>query len=102
MFVSRELFEHTGGFPEIMLMEDIAMSKELKKRSRPAHIHRTVTASSRYWEYHGIMSSILRMWVLRSAYFLGANTYTLAKIYYAKSDVVTGHEQFSSSHPRFR
>ena len=35
MFVTRAAFDAAGGFPDIPLMEDIALSKRLKRVSRP-------------------------------------------------------------------
>jgi hypothetical protein len=40
-----------------------------------------VRASSRRWERHGIFSTILLMWRLRLAYFLGADPEQLARRY---------------------
>ena len=36
MFVTREAFDAVGGFPEIALMEDIALARSLKRVSPPA------------------------------------------------------------------
>ncbi len=82
LFVCRDLFEAIGGFPQIPLMEDIAITKRLKRCTRPAVIGEYVLASSRYWEQHGIYRSVLRMWALRLAYFLGVDPIVLAKQYY--------------------
>ncbi len=84
IFVKRELFEAFGGFPEIDLMEDIALSKMLKKHGRPLCLYQRVLTSSRRWEEQGLFRTILLMWFLRAAYFLKANPGQLAKLYYAK------------------
>ena len=47
MFVRRDAFELVGGFPEIALMEDIALSKKLKRLSRPLCLHQRVLTSGR-------------------------------------------------------
>ena len=82
LFVRRDLFERVGGFPEIALMEDLAISKRLKRTSRPVCLSERVLASSRRWERDGIWRTIVLMWFLRSAYHLGANPDWLAKVYY--------------------
>lgn len=82
LFVCRDVFESIGGFPQIPLMEDIAITRRLKRRARPAAIREYVLTSSRYWEQHGILRSVLRMWTLRLAYFAGVDPSTLAKQYY--------------------
>jgi rSAM/selenodomain-associated transferase 2 len=81
LFVSREAFEAVGGFPDIDLMEDIALSKTLKRRTAPLCLREQVLASSRRWERNGILHTILVMWSLRLAYFLGASPKHLASRY---------------------
>lgn len=81
IFVRREVFERAGGFPEIPLMEDIALSRMLKKHSRPARIAQNLVTSSRRWEQQGMWRTIRLMWHLRLAYFLGADPQKLAGQY---------------------
>lgn len=81
LFVGRQDFFAIGGFPNIALMEDIAISKLLKKRSRPLCLANPVTTSGRRWEQHGILRTIFKMWALRLAFFFGANPKRLAQIY---------------------
>ena len=82
MFVEREQFERLGGFPDIPLMEDIALSKRLKRESGPpACIHTPLITSSRRWEQYGILRTILLMWRLRLAWFLGVPAHRLARLY---------------------
>ena len=81
IFVRRDLFESIGGFPEISLMEDIALSKILKRRDPPLCLRERVLTSSRRWEKNGIIRTILQMWYLRLAYFLGKDPDQLALIY---------------------
>ncbi len=81
LFVHRQLFQDIGGFPEIPLMEDIGISQQLKKHSQPLCLRLKVTTSSRRWEQQGIFRTILLMWRLRLAYFLGASPQRLAQQY---------------------
>jgi rSAM/selenodomain-associated transferase 2 len=81
IFVAREAFRAAGGFPEILLMEDIALSKRLKRGGRPLCLRARVTTSGRRWETHGVLRTILLMWRLRLAYFLGADPARLARHY---------------------
>jgi len=82
MFMSRALFDEVGGFPEIALMEDIAMSDRLKRHSAPRCLSQAVLTSSRRWEKHGILRTIVLMWKLRLLYFLGVDPARLARYYY--------------------
>jgi rSAM/selenodomain-associated transferase 2 len=79
MFLTRGAF--AGGFPEIPLMEDVALSKRLKRVSRPLCLTARVTTSGRRWETRGVVRTILLMWYLRLAYFLGARPDALARRY---------------------
>ena len=86
LFVDRPLFESIGTFPEIPLMEDIALSRTLKRHSAPLCLAARVTASSRRWEKQGIWRTIVLMWRLRLAYFFGAEPDRLAEIYHARKE----------------
>ena len=86
IFVTRSLFEAAGHFPEIALMEDIALSKRLKRFGAPLCLRHRVRASGRRWERHGMMRTILLMWRLRLAYSLGADPDRLALRYIAHGD----------------
>ncbi|MGZ5034695.1 MAG: TIGR04283 family arsenosugar biosynthesis glycosyltransferase [Usitatibacter sp.] len=81
MFVRRAAFEAVGGFPEIPLMEDVALSKKLRRRSAPLCLRERVLTSGRRWERHGALRTILLMWRLRLAYALGADPHRLARRY---------------------
>jgi len=81
MFVTRDAFARAGGFPEIALMEDIALSANLKHLSRPVCLRARVTTSPRRWRAHGTLRTILTMWRLRLAFFLGADPKRLARAY---------------------
>jgi rSAM/selenodomain-associated transferase 2 len=81
IFVKREAFAAAGGFPEIPLMEDIALSKRLKRKSRPLCLRERATTSGRRWETHGVFRTVFLMWRLRLAYFWGADPAALAGRY---------------------
>jgi rSAM/selenodomain-associated transferase 2 len=81
IFVRRDAFEGVGGFPEIPLMEDIALSKRLKRVSPPLCLRDRVVTSGRRWERHGTLRTILLMWRLRLAFALGADPRRLARDY---------------------
>ena len=81
MFVRRGAFERLGGFPEIPLMEDVALSKGLRAISRPLCLRERVLTSGRRWERGGTLRTIVLMWRLRLAYALGADPHQLARRY---------------------
>ena len=81
IFVHRKLFEKVGAYPEIALMEDVAMSKKLRKVMPPICLRSCVMSSSRRWEQHGIIKMIVKMWLFRLLYFFGYDTQKLARHY---------------------
>jgi rSAM/selenodomain-associated transferase 2 len=85
LFVERELFTSIGSFPLIPLMEDIAMTKQLKQIGAPLCVNATITTSSRRWEKNGVWHTIWLMWRLRYAYWRGVDPVDLARIYYPQS-----------------
>jgi len=83
IFVERELFQSLGGFPEIALMEDIALSKKLRSVCRPLCIHERIVVSARRWQRNGVVRTIALMWRLRVAYFFGGDPRKLGAAYAA-------------------
>ncbi len=81
IFVRRDIFERLQGYADIGLMEDIDLSKRLKHYSRPFCSHHCVTTSARRWQNKGVLKTVLQMWSLRLAYFLGFNPDRLARFY---------------------
>ncbi len=81
LFMTRSLFEAAGRFPEIALMEDIAFTSLLKRYGTPLCISHRLATSGRRWEKHGVWRTILLMWRLRLAYYMGADPDRLALRY---------------------
>jgi rSAM/selenodomain-associated transferase 2 len=81
MFATRAAFRDAGGFPDIALMEDVEMSRKLKRVSHPLCLPARAVTSGRRWEKHGVLRTTLLMWRLRLAYFFGAEPATLARRY---------------------
>ena len=70
MFMKRETFFRVGGFPVLPLMEDIAISKRLKRLGRFRFINTPVIVSARRWEKEGAFYTMFRDITLASAYIL--------------------------------
>lgn len=81
IFIEHELFKSIGGFPEIVLMEDIAISRLLKKQLIPVCLKTKVATSSRRWETNGVVATVLLMWKLRLYYFFGVSPEKLGRLY---------------------
>lgn len=81
IFVTRALFTAIGGFPDMPLMEDVELSKRLKRFGAPLCLHHRIVTSGRRWEKRGVLRTILLMWGLRLAYWLGVDPRRLAVRY---------------------
>jgi rSAM/selenodomain-associated transferase 2 len=81
IFVSRVAFDRVGGFPVQPLMEDIEISRRLKRLGRPACLRACVRTSGRRWEQHGVCRTIVLMWRLRWRYWRGESAARLAQAY---------------------
>ena len=81
IFVRRDTFAALGGFPDLPLMEDIALSRRLKRLGPPACLRQRVTTSGRRWESQGPWRTILLMWWLRFDYWRGVPAESLAGRY---------------------
>lgn len=83
LFIRRHCFVSMQGFANIPLMEDIEISKRLRKQCAAYIIDEPVITSSRKWEQKGIVNTVLLMWYLRGLYFLGVSPHYLVKKYYS-------------------
>lgn len=82
IFATRSALEAVGGWPAQPLMEDVELSRRLRRRwGRPACLRPALTTSSRRWEEGGAVRTILLMWGLRLAYALGVPARRLAAWY---------------------
>lgn len=82
IFVRRAAFERLGGFPNIALMEDIELTRRLKRVGRLASLELRVTTSARRWERDGVTWTILLMWTLRALHLCGVGPDRLHRWYY--------------------
>ena len=92
LFVGAQLFNTIKGFPNIPLMEDIAVCKLLKGYNSPLVLNNVVISSSRRWEKNGILRTIFLMWWLRLQYWIGVSPVRLAAAYYPSSSLLKNEE----------
>lgn len=65
------------------LMEDIFMSKTLKKHNGYGYVSISpVITSTRYWQKNGVIKTIIKMWKFRLMYYFGVSPNKLYKLYY--------------------
>lgn len=82
IFVLKSLFIDAGSYPDIKLMEDIALCKKLRRYNKPVCLKAYAVTSSRRWEKNGIIQTVFLMWWLRLMYFFGVSPDKLADYYY--------------------
>jgi rSAM/selenodomain-associated transferase 2 len=80
-FVRRAVFERLGGYPPWPLMEDLALARAMKRAGRVVCLRARVVTSARRWQRHGIARTVVRMWVLRLAFYAGVSPSRLARAY---------------------
>jgi len=81
LFVTRRAFLASGGFAEIPLMEDVELSRRLKRLGRPAVINDPALTSARRWRQNGLARTVFLMWKLRFLHWRGRDPARLAAGY---------------------
>lgn len=85
IFVSRALLDTVGGVPDQPLLEDVELSKRLRRHARPFRVRARLGSSGRRWETAGVWRTVVFMWWLRLCYFLGARPADLYRRYYGSA-----------------
>ncbi len=82
IFVERSVFAAIGGYPDQPLMEDIELSRRLKRAAGPPLcLRERIATSGRRWECLGTWPTIVAMWRRRFAYWRDADPGGLAEKY---------------------
>lgn len=79
LVVPRGLYETVGGYPEIDLMEDVALARRLRGRLRPIRAG-IVTSAERYEREGWLRRGSGNLWTL-TRYFMGTDPARLAQSY---------------------
>jgi rSAM/selenodomain-associated transferase 2 len=90
IFVRRDAFEALGGYADIPLMEDIELTRRLKRLGRLVCLRARVVTAARKWEREGTWRTIALMWRLRLLYFLGVDPARLHLMYYGRPPAPPG------------
>jgi rSAM/selenodomain-associated transferase 2 len=78
LLIRRELFEAIGGYPDLPLMEDVAMIRTLRRRTRVTQLPAPLVTSGRRYRRGGVLRTWLKHTALISLYLLGASPTRLA------------------------
>jgi rSAM/selenodomain-associated transferase 2 len=81
LFLRREAFESVGGFPEIPLMEDVAMLERLRRIGRLVKLPDAAITSARRFLRNGVVRQEALNVALVAAYHCGVDPARLARLY---------------------
>ena len=84
-FFRREWIEHSGGFPQQPIMEDLELSRRLRVLGTPAYLDYPAQVSPRRFERLGWLRTISTNFLLRLTYRIGGQTacHKLYRRYYS-------------------
>jgi rSAM/selenodomain-associated transferase 2 len=79
LLVRRELFQAVGGYPDLPLMEDVAMIRAVRRRARVARLPAALVTSGRRYRQGGVLRTWLTHTALIALYLAGASPAMLAR-----------------------
>jgi rSAM/selenodomain-associated transferase 2 len=81
LFVRRDVFVRVGGFPAVSFMEDVFVSRSLRRIGRVVVAPARVFVSDRRWSKVGLVRQTLRNWTLTALAVAGVPPDRLARHY---------------------
>jgi rSAM/selenodomain-associated transferase 2 len=81
LVLRRADFERLGGFPALRLMEDVFLSRRLRREGRVVVLPHAIHVSPRRWEQAGLVRQTLRNWGLTALAIAGVPPDRLAAFY---------------------
>lgn len=81
LYLRRETFERVGGFPPLRFMEDVFISRRLRRLGRLGVSPRRVSVSDRRWRKVGVVRQTLTNWTLTALAMAGVGPDRLAGHY---------------------
>lgn len=81
LFMTREMFQAVGAFPEMPIMEDFECIRRLRRRGRIAILPQTVITSARRWQRLGLIRTTVTNQLIIVAYLFGVDPQRLARWY---------------------
>lgn len=100
IFVRASYFRDLGGYPNIPIMEDVALMRAIRQRGdRIQLLSDPVLTSPRRWEQEGLLYCTLRNWLLLSLYSLGASPQLLVRWYAPPKVSLRSGSRSAQRHP---
>lgn len=86
LVVWREDYERAGGYPDVPVMEDVALVRALARITRVRTLPASLRVSPRRWLREGVVRGAMRHWMLLTAFLAGASPERLAERWPARED----------------
>jgi rSAM/selenodomain-associated transferase 2 len=87
IFLSAKTFDRVGGFPELPIMEDFQLMRQLGKLGRIEIVSTPVVTSARRWLKRGILQTTALNQMIILAYFAGVSPTQLSRWYRTRSKI---------------
>ena len=87
LLVRRSTFDRVGGYPEIPIMEDVALVRQIRRVARVRRLPHAVVVSPRRWRREGAVRGWCRNIALLTAYLAGVSPERLVRWYRAEPRV---------------
>ncbi len=84
LVIRRALFEAIGGYPDLPIMEDVAMIRVVRRQGPVRRFRSALLVSARRWQREGPVRSWLRNVGLLSAFLAGVSPERLVRFYRAE------------------
>ncbi len=81
IFIRRAHFNQIGGFPDIPIMEEVGLSRKLRRCGKVTLVEPGIHISARRWKKNGIVRTTLTNWLITLLYLLRVRPNHLAKLY---------------------
>ena len=81
LFLERRRFEKIGGFPPLCFMEDVFISRTLRRQGRMVIAPKRIFVSARRWRRQGVLRQTLWNWTLTALAVGGVHPDRLATFY---------------------
>jgi len=81
LFTTKTVFEKTGGFPDLPIMEDYQFVDNLRKYGKIVTLQQCVISSARRWQNMGILRTTIINQLIVLGYHLGVPPTRLSRLY---------------------
>lgn len=84
IFVRRQYFEQVGGYPNVLLLEELLLLRQLRRVTRFRLANAEVLTSARRWAKRGVLATTALNWTILLGAALRLPNHWLARLYYGR------------------